>query len=672
MTTIFIYFLKVNLLLSFTFAFYYVFLRRETFVRTIRWYFLLAIAGSFILPSVFWTREIILEDTPILLDQWLVDSKQVDLPTDHTMQVIETTVNWQDYAISLYAGIGALFLLSLLVQYLRVLYRIGSLHSCEIAGNVLVDHRTKDAYSFWNSIVLPANYKQIERIDLVLLHESIHIKQKHSVDLLIIGVTKAVCWINPFVYLLQRAINLNLEFLVDQQVSRDINTFDYQKALLEYQYARLEHTSIVNSFKSSDFKRRIIMLNTQKSPIMKKMKLLLLMPFLLAFFGFFQVQVKAKINNSKPDSESLSNFVDQLQSQSLPVILSDFDQKQLAPILAQDTLGLVSEISKDQSDKSTDSTVQVYRVERGKKQTKKSEQLKGRGLDKLAEIGKHSPMYIVDGENADSQQVKAILPEDIESVYVFEPKQGIEKYGEEGKNGVVFILTIDNNDQEKNLRKIELRKELQKRKVELKKERQARKLEVAVSKEMRDDAVKERIEKRKAEIAARQELHQKSKTQVQDQKNKTSRIRDTKKLNETTVHVVDGKFYTFDEVVAFLETTNGTKNMKIYNAEDAKKVFNYTGNKKVFEYTLKTDEDVENEKQVRQITREYKEKMRKNKLRESSFVGLYVLDGTPVSYEQMMQVKPIDIKSVSILKKQEAVEKYGVEGENGAMEIKVK
>ncbi|MVX35826.1 hypothetical protein [Myroides sp. LoEW2-1] len=188
----------------------------------------------------------------------------------------------------------------------------------------------------------------------------------------------------------------------------------------------------------------------------------------------------------------------------------------------------------------------------------------------------------------------------------------------------------------------------------------------------RVDTVKERIEKRKAEIAARQELHQMNKTQVQDQKNKTSRIRDTKKLNETTVHVVDGKFYTFDEVVAFLETTNGTKNMKIYNAEDAKKVFNYTGNKKVFEYSLKTDEDVENEKQIRQITREYKEKMRKNKLRESSFVGLYVLDGTPVSYEQMMQVKPVDIKSVSILKKQEAVEKYGVEGENGAMEIKVK
>lgn len=53
--------------------------------------------------------------------------------------------------------------------------------------------------------------------------------------------------------------------------------------------------------------------------------------------------------------------------------------------------------------------------------------------------GKAAPIYIVDGKERTEDEVKNIPPVHIESMHVYTDKDAINKYGDKGKNGVIFI-----------------------------------------------------------------------------------------------------------------------------------------------------------------------------------------------------------------------------------------
>lgn len=63
----------------------------------------------------------------------------------------------------------------------------------------------------------------------------------------------------------------------------------------------------------------------------------------------------------------------------------------------------------------------------------------------------NKPLYVLDGvklatqtkENADELSIDDIDPSDIESVNVLKGELATDKYGEEGKNGVIVITTKD-------------------------------------------------------------------------------------------------------------------------------------------------------------------------------------------------------------------------------------
>lgn len=63
----------------------------------------------------------------------------------------------------------------------------------------------------------------------------------------------------------------------------------------------------------------------------------------------------------------------------------------------------------------------------------------------------NKPLYVLDGvklatqtkENADELSIEDIDPSDIESVNVLKGELATQKYGDEGKNGVIIITTKD-------------------------------------------------------------------------------------------------------------------------------------------------------------------------------------------------------------------------------------
>lgn len=119
-------------------------------------------------------------------------------------------------------------------------------------------------FSFFNWIFLnPDNVKE-EEMNEILTHEMAHVRQKHSIDVIISELVNICCWINPFAWLMKREVRLNLEFLADRKVmDAGFATKSYQYHLLGLTYSHKYGLS--NNFNFSHLKQRIIMMNKKKT-----------------------------------------------------------------------------------------------------------------------------------------------------------------------------------------------------------------------------------------------------------------------------------------------------------------------------------------------------------------------------------------------------------------------
>lgn len=119
-------------------------------------------------------------------------------------------------------------------------------------------------FSFFNWIFLnPDNVKE-EEMNEILTHEMAHVRQKHSIDVIISELVNICCWINPFAWLMKREVRLNLEFLADRKVmDAGFATKSYQYHLVGLTYSHKYGLS--NNFNFSHLKQRIIMMNKKKT-----------------------------------------------------------------------------------------------------------------------------------------------------------------------------------------------------------------------------------------------------------------------------------------------------------------------------------------------------------------------------------------------------------------------
>ena len=56
---------------------------------------------------------------------------------------------------------------------------------------------------------------------MIVLHEDIHVREKHTFDILFAEILFLLQWFNPFVWLLKDAIKNNLEYKTDHQVVKN-------------------------------------------------------------------------------------------------------------------------------------------------------------------------------------------------------------------------------------------------------------------------------------------------------------------------------------------------------------------------------------------------------------------------------------------------------------------
>ena len=270
---IFTYLIKVSISLVFFYGLYILCLRKDKFLKQRRFYFLFTIFFSLLFP--LFTIEINTTDIngPIPA-YWLPQIEVGNTPqmksNDFSIQSLLTIV------FSLIT-ICLLSRLTLRLASIFSLWRKNKPVEADSKNIVILDNDNSVPFSFFNWIFIPRKTDN-ENVNKIIAHENEHVRQKHSIDILISELFCAVFWWNPFAWLLRKEIKINLEYLADQGVLE--KGFDCQ----EYQYALLNASRgdagmpLVNNFNVSQLKKRIAMMNKKKTPILSATKYLLAAP----------------------------------------------------------------------------------------------------------------------------------------------------------------------------------------------------------------------------------------------------------------------------------------------------------------------------------------------------------------------------------------------------------
>ncbi|MHA3788349.1 M56 family metallopeptidase [Flavobacterium hauense] len=292
MISIFIYLAKASVLISLFFIAYYLLLKKETFFISIRSFLLAGILTAFIVPLITYTKTVWVTPQPL---PEMISSGNVIVQTNTITENPVFELNWSDIAIGLYV-IGVVFFLGRLFIDILKIYKLLTSQKAVKEGKYkfINSDVVTSPFSFFNYIVYNASLLQPEELATIIVHEKVHSRQLHSLDMIISQLACVFLWFCPFAWLYKKQIAQNLEFIADAEAVKSIpDSKIYQKTLLKITL-QPECIAITNHFYQSLIKKRIIMLNKQQSKKRNFWKFAVVLPALAAFIYLYQVEVIAK------------------------------------------------------------------------------------------------------------------------------------------------------------------------------------------------------------------------------------------------------------------------------------------------------------------------------------------------------------------------------------------
>jgi len=293
--TIFTYLLMSSLSMGLMYAYYLWVLKRESCFSFNRAFLLLGTLGALVLPLLR-----------------LEAPAAAGLPTLHSLAEVVITgegvganvFSWESALLYLYlVGVGG----SLLLMGFR-LWRVGQFVATAAGkqrheGYTLVFTGGKlptsswFRYVFWDE-TLPLNATASRQM---LAHELCHIRQAHSLDVLLMEVVQAFFWFNPFVYLIRRDLIQTHEYLADRAALKSGDVQAYKQLMLSRTFDT--QLFMAHSFFRQPLKKRIYMLGRSISRRRLEVLAILTLPVLLSLFYFnaFDKTKKLKV----PTAEEL-------------------------------------------------------------------------------------------------------------------------------------------------------------------------------------------------------------------------------------------------------------------------------------------------------------------------------------------------------------------------------
>ncbi|GAB3863918.1 hypothetical protein GCM10028824_00770 [Hymenobacter segetis] len=185
-------------------------------------------------------------------------------------------------AVIIYA-LGALYKLVRAVRNVRALRRLAQQNPQTDLGAFSIVHlpeASMPAFSFGRHVFLSPLHETLspaEREQL-LLHEEVHVRQRHTLDLLLVEALGVVFWFNGAVPYLGRQLKVVHEYLADAAVARtQASATPYGELLIKLAAQQLPF-ALVHAFSHKQIFLRIHMLTQPTSSPMKKLRFLFIVP----------------------------------------------------------------------------------------------------------------------------------------------------------------------------------------------------------------------------------------------------------------------------------------------------------------------------------------------------------------------------------------------------------
>ena len=277
-----IYLIKSGICLAVLLAIYHLFLEKEKMHQFNRFYLLGSILFSFYAPFF------IIYTNPTTVVKPI---SNIQLLTNTTIQ--ENTFNFSNLLVILYGVISIILLIRFTKNVFNLIFKIKSntkipfkKATLVLLPDKLIPH-TFLSYIFINKSEFQSNKLEKELFE----HELTHVREKHTIDIIIVELLQIICWFNPLIIYLKRAIKLNHEFIADRNVIQSYNNTKAYQNLLLSKISQNRHSYLASNFNYLLTKKRLIMMTKQSSQLTMLFKKIAIIPMAIALLFVFANRV---------------------------------------------------------------------------------------------------------------------------------------------------------------------------------------------------------------------------------------------------------------------------------------------------------------------------------------------------------------------------------------------
>ena len=192
--------------------------------------------------------------------------------------------------------IGVVFFLMKFVYNIFKIYKIKAGKKIETIDNVnfIYTNESHVPFSFLKNIYIPKDNLD----EMIIKHEMSHVKNHHSVDVILMEIMIAFQWFNPFIRMINNELKSNHEFIADSEAIKNEDEKSNYMMLLLQQCTADDFSTIANNFSFLLTKKRISMITKNQKVKGSVIKVLLTLPVFALL-----ILLNTQCDNTKPNEE---------------------------------------------------------------------------------------------------------------------------------------------------------------------------------------------------------------------------------------------------------------------------------------------------------------------------------------------------------------------------------
>lgn len=299
--------IKSTVALGVFLVFYHLVLEREKMHQFNRFYLLFSMVISLTIPFVSFE---VIKEIPVNSSNLQV----LDQPILQMQTVVEETNYKLIFLWSFYVLVTLILIFRFGRNIKNFLSKINSNPSVDFKNSKLILIEEKMLpHTFLNYIFINAEDYKNRNIEAELYsHELVHVTQKHTLDILFVEFLKTIFWFNLIFLFYKKAIQLNHEFLADQEIVKTYNDVPFYQNLLLKKASGSQTIYLASNLNFLVTKKRLIMMKKRTSKNTAFLKKIAALPIFIGLISLLCVETiaqetKTDAGNKKTQSASSSD-----------------------------------------------------------------------------------------------------------------------------------------------------------------------------------------------------------------------------------------------------------------------------------------------------------------------------------------------------------------------------